>query len=370
MSVCSPAGAAVTVGSDLSRGNKPPEEWVPCLTGDHNCTLVQTALPGRQLTAPIDGVVVRWRIKHASSAAAFRVRVVRPAGAGAYTGAGSWEIAGFSCPDICTRDLRLPIRTGDYVGVDGSSVAVAEIATVGGANLASWSPFLADGQTRPIDGNYSDFELLMNADIEPDADVDGFGDETQDFCAIEADQANAAPCGSPKIAGRARNGRTLRAVGDRTGSPSEESFRWFRCARRGRGCLAVGSGRSYRLKTLDVDHAMRVVHDLVSTTNSASARSAATKPVKPTPGRCSNARAGTPGRDRLVGTSGGDRLRGLAGNDLLVGGSKDDCLAGGAGSDTLVGGPGKDILSGGPGRDVCRGDGRDRFVSCERTAGR
>jgi hemolysin type calcium-binding protein len=370
LALCSAADAAVTIGSDLSRGTAPPENWVPCLTGDHNCTLVQTVLPGRPLTSPIDGVMVRWRIKHASSTAPFRVRVGRPAAGGAFTGAGTQEIAGFSCPDVCTLDVRLPVKAGDYAGVDASAVAVADIATVSGANLAAWSPFLVDGQTRPPDGNYGDFELLMNADIEPDADADGFGDETQDFCATQGDPANSAPCGPPRIRGKLRNGRKLTARGDATGSPSEESFRWLRCNARGIRCVRRPGGASYKLTSLDVDHTIRVVQHLTSTTSSATARSGPTKPVAPRPGRCSNKQSGTARRDRLRGTTGGDLLRGRAGNDVLVGGPGGDCLSGEAGNDTLVGGPGRDLLSGGPGRDVCRGDRSDRFLACERILGR
>ena len=364
-------GAAVTIGSDLSRGTAPPSSWVPCLTGDRNCTLVQTALPGRPLASPIDGVMVRWRIKHASSSEPFRVRVVRPAGGAAFTGAGTQEFAALSCPDVCTLNVRLPVKAGDYAGVDGSAVAVADIATVSGANLAAWSPFLSEGQTRSPDGNYGDFELLMNADIEPDADADGFGDETQDFCATKPDQENLAPCAAPDIRGKLRNGSTLTAKGNETGSPSEESFAWLRCSRRGRRCAKTGAaGASYQLASLDIDHTMRVVQALESTTSSASVRSAATKRVAPKPGRCSNARSGTRRRDRMVGTSGGDTLKGRAGNDVLSGGPGDDCLTGAAGDDTLVGGPGRDLLTGGPGDDTCRGDSSDRFRSCERITGR
>jgi len=369
--LCPSAVAAVTIGSDLSRGTAPPSAWVPCLTGDHNCTLVQTVLPGRPLASPIDGVMVRWRIKHASSSVPFRVRVVRGAGGGAFTGAGTQEYEALSCPDICTLNTRLPVKAGDQVGIDGAAVATADIATVSGANLAAWSPFLADGQTRGPDGSYGDFELLLNADIEPDADADGFGDETQDFCANRPDPANEAPCGAPKILGKLRNGGALIARGDATGSPTEESFRWLRCNTSGRGCIRTGEdGAAYKLTSRDIDHRMRVVQALESTTSSISARSAATRVVAPKPGRCSNGWSGTPRRDRLRGSSGGDSVNGCSGNDVLLGGRGGDCLSGGGGDDALVGGPGRDVLSGGPGRDTCRGDASDRFRSCERVTGR
>ena len=48
--------AATTLGSDLAQV---PGEYVFC---DTTCTCVQSALPGRVVAAPTDGVVVRWRI--------------------------------------------------------------------------------------------------------------------------------------------------------------------------------------------------------------------------------------------------------------------------------------------------------------------
>jgi hypothetical protein len=190
-----------------------------------------------------------------------------------------------------------------------------------------------------------------------------------------------------------RNGRTLRAEGHATGAPTSESFAWLRCNRRGSPCHsleapvvpgAAAEGETYRLTALDVDHAIRVRQTLTTASGTATSVSAATRPVAPLPGRCTNRLPGTGLRDRLTGTSGGDRLDGLAAKDTLKGGPGADCLLGGRGSDRLlggpgrdrlvggpgrdvhVGGPGRDVLSGGPGRDICRGDERDRFRSCER----
>jgi Ca2+-binding RTX toxin-like protein len=191
------------------------------------------------------------------------------------------------------------------------------------------------------------------------------------FCATEPDPANAAPCGAPTIAGKLRNGHALTARGNETGNLTRESFEWLRCNRRGRRCANTGAdGASYKLRSRDIDHRMRVVQGLESTTSSISVRSAATKLVAPRPGRCSNVWSGTPRRDLLPGSSGGDSLKGRSGNDSIRGGPGDDCLSGGGGNDTLVGGPGRDVLSGGPGNDTCRGGASDRFRSCERVTGR
>jgi RTX calcium-binding nonapeptide repeat (4 copies) len=337
----------------------------PCLTGDRSCTVVQSALPGRQVTSPIDGVVVRVRAKGGSSPDPVRVRVVRPG----FTGGGSVEVAGRDCTAVCVQEIRLPIKAGDYVGLDVPASAQAGIHSTPGAVLSTWSPFLAEGQTRPSDTDYGDAEFLANADVEADADADGFGDETQDFCMTTPNPETLAPCRAPTVLGRARNGRTLRAEGHDTGAPASELFEWLRCNRRGQRCQRITDGDTYKLTTRDVDHAIRVSQTLTSPAGTSTSVSRATQPVAPRPGRCSNSSPGTSGRDRVRGTSGGDRMKGRGGNDRLIGGGGADCLLGGPGRDVLVGGPGRDLLSGGPGRDVCRGDERDRFRSCERILG-
>jgi hypothetical protein len=55
-----------------------------------------------------------------------------------------------------------------------------------------WSGASADGQTIAPDDTTMNFEVLANAQIEPDVDGDGFGDETQDACPKDA--SKQAPC--------------------------------------------------------------------------------------------------------------------------------------------------------------------------------
>ena len=90
---------------------------------------------------------------------------------------------------------------------------------------------------------------------------------------------------------------------------------------------------------------------------------AAAGPEYVLPGRCTNVRRGTAGRDTLNGTTGSDRLLGLGGNDILNGLQGDDCLDGGAGNDRLTGASGNDSLAGGTGSDKLSGStGKDRLA--------
>lgn len=79
---------------------------------------------------------------------------------------------------------------------ENRSVPVAR-GTVEGAILGFWQGPLGDGEIRGPNVSF-DAELLMNATIEPDADKDGFGDETQDRCR-PADAATQGDCRTPTL---------------------------------------------------------------------------------------------------------------------------------------------------------------------------
>ena len=183
-----PSQASVTLGSDLTGT---PFGGTPCPnTTTDPCMLAMTSLPGRMVAAPTDEVIVRWRLKGNSSANAVDValRVIRPAGGGAFTGVGS---SAATFPKT-TTDLtispaaQLPVKAGDLISLavqPPSNNFVWQTATGQlGLNIVRWQPPLADGSTLApnLPAQTDTAELLYDADLEPDADCDGKGDETQD----------------------------------------------------------------------------------------------------------------------------------------------------------------------------------------------
>jgi hypothetical protein len=177
------ASAATTIGSDLSSA---PTGVVTCL---ETCTVAQRSLPGRQVTAPFDGVIVRWRIRVGTAGSepgpdVVRFRVIRGTGT-ASTGVASQEEVLPESAGTHPFEARIPVSTGDYIGVDCCGPAWAGRAMYRDPGVAVtfdwWFSALGDGETREPD-DFVDRELMLNADIEPDADADGFGDETQDNC--------------------------------------------------------------------------------------------------------------------------------------------------------------------------------------------
>jgi hypothetical protein len=142
IALCAPtlAPAAVTIGGDIAAQG----ELTPC-GGAQACEFAQVTLAGGQMSAPFDGVVVRWRVVGSSGPLA--LRVVRPAGP-AYTFVSSSIPATPRSTGAETFPTRQPIRAGDYVGVElGPTAQVAMVRAAPAGDAAAARQFVPDGQT-------------------------------------------------------------------------------------------------------------------------------------------------------------------------------------------------------------------------------
>lgn len=176
-----PAEAASTLGSDLQQ----PGQQANC--SNPPCLLAQTALPGRTLIAPHDGIVTTWRIRDACATA--RIRVLRPE-------TDQLRIAGSSTFESpCGTYLQsyptsVAVQAGDRIGLDVSgTVGFREVT---GATFDYWgATTAADGQTvTATSPGAGAWELLFNVTVEHDDDHDGIPDESQDLCVGSSDQTD------------------------------------------------------------------------------------------------------------------------------------------------------------------------------------
>jgi hypothetical protein len=173
------AGAATTIGSDLATA---PNTSIDCVSP--GCTFSQRTLPNREITAPADGVIVRWRIRVGSAVAstpqAVRLRVIEGTGAASTAvGASNAETVP-AAAGTYTFDTQLPVLAGSFIGIDCCNTNGTFFNGTPGARPDIWAPPLADGETRAPSVTGNDIEIMVNADVEPDCDSDGLGDETQD----------------------------------------------------------------------------------------------------------------------------------------------------------------------------------------------
>ncbi|MEA2316365.1 MAG: hypothetical protein QOD44_554 [Solirubrobacteraceae bacterium] len=337
--MASPASAAITIGSDLTFSQGTDACGV-------SCTAVGTALPGRTIASPITGVVVRWRVGDGVGQLTFRV--ARPAadtypGDDTHTGAGRSDPVTITTPPstvdgppvISTFPTRVPIGTGDHIGVDLAPTSEVGVRDKTGAEAAIFAPPLGDGERRGSQFTLQDEEGLINADVEPDADRDGFGDETQDQCPTDPRTQGlcGGRCANPRVG--TENADTLNGTvaGDRLSALGGDDVV---NALGGDDCLVGGSGADQLVADVGND-------DLDG-------------------GGGSDQMSGGPGADRLRGGSSGDRGSGGAGRDRMSGGSGNDRMSGGSGNDAVSGSAGRDRLTGGSGRDrLSGGSGADRL---------
>ena len=174
--LAAPAGAQ-TFGSQL-QGSVTD---VPC-SGACASSLERTA-GGTAATSPISGVVVRWRLRKGSDpGGTVRLRILRETSATQWKflrSSGSSPIG--SVAGTYSFEARVPISQGDHIGVDRPDGLDGVFRAATGAVSHLFTPTPSDDAT--VTGSERDGrELLINADVEPDADGDAYGDRTQDLC--------------------------------------------------------------------------------------------------------------------------------------------------------------------------------------------
>jgi uncharacterized repeat protein (TIGR01451 family) len=247
--------------------------------------------------------------------------------------------------------------------------------------------------------------LLVAGVIEPDADGDLYGDESQDGCPNEA-ALHVAPChadialtmtgpafavldrdtayvvtvvnhGPSAAAGLTltdaipAGARFVRVDGASSCTPAAT----VRCALPD---VPAGATRAFTVVLAGTAEGARLTHTVSVATTSTDATpgdhaasvdtlitGASVAPPAPALASppCVNPVFGGRDDDALFGSAFGDRLFGRAGRDLLRGRAGNDCLYGGDGNDVLDGDGGDDGLWGSDGRDrLFGGSGADRLV--------
>jgi hypothetical protein len=162
-------------------------------------------------SAPADGVITSW--SHKGGAQAGRelgLRIFRLVSGTTYTLVGSSGVQIVTANTVNTFSTRIPVKAGDrlglYVGNPGfpigggtactSTGGVSDLIHEGPAN-----PEPAVGTNLALGMSYPNiYRLNVSAKVEPDADGDGYGDETQDACPTSAVSVGA--CSAPDASDR------------------------------------------------------------------------------------------------------------------------------------------------------------------------
>src|SRR5690242_16917027 len=123
----------------------------------------------------------------------FTFKIMRPSGAGATVVASSGPIVEVAGTNTVT--MNAAVKAGDQLGFYSCDGADCAISTSGGGSVAVKGTAGGDpavGANITPDGAGA-AQLALSATFEPDADHDGFGDETQDSCPTDPG-IHTGPC--------------------------------------------------------------------------------------------------------------------------------------------------------------------------------
>lgn len=228
------AEAFWTIGSNLDSPAGIGQDCLPSCT-IANKTIATEDVAADGATAPVSGIVTEWALRTIDvygPPSRLRLRVLTappapprssffpPAASPGTVATGASEpVTVQSLNGIQRFPAHVPIEAGQRVGVDfmGGDGRSHYPPFLTGASASSevdsWNPALPEGGSG--DGVYGRQEhLLLQARVEPDADGDGYGDETQDVvtpqdvvdCQVEP---SCAP--TTTIEGISRRGSARRA---------------------------------------------------------------------------------------------------------------------------------------------------------------
>lgn len=201
--------------------------------------------------APAAAVVTSWSFRGAGVVPALiRFKVGRGTPASLTTvGRSAAEIP--VANQLNTYATRVPIQAGDVIGMFAGGNAGY---SCGRPLVGHTTSFLngADPElgTTALYSNTPTFEIPLSATLEPDADSDGYGDESQDLCPSDADtQAACRDTTPPETAITKKPAKKSKSKKATFEFSSSEPNSTFKCSLDGVVFESCTSPKSYKVKT-------------------------------------------------------------------------------------------------------------------------
>jgi hemolysin type calcium-binding protein len=200
--------APATAHAATTIGQSPPSVGTPvtCNSGAKFDDIFQlgTATGNSYTVPPGGGVITSWRTSLTAGSLQEKLRVFT-GNAGAVTPVAESALESVSSGGTPTFLTRIPVAGGEFLGLSamGSSTGCANSGAAAGDVIGVASPSGPVGQSEAVLATGGNALVNVAANLEPDADKDLFGDETQDLSPSDAatQAATACPSKPPTILG-------------------------------------------------------------------------------------------------------------------------------------------------------------------------
>lgn len=202
------APAAIEVGSNCQAN---------IATGEFTILPLGGPPGGPPLAAPSAGVVTKWKVNSGLSFQLVeRLRIFRPTG-----NPGEFQTVAESAGESYFAgqnafETRIPVQAGDRFGAFAPSTGQAAFCSTGNPEdvMGYLSGEAAVGSTHTY-ASTANAQAAVSAIVEPDADGDGYGDETQDKCPqLASTQSDCTPIALGAVARATKGAITVLAAVD------------------------------------------------------------------------------------------------------------------------------------------------------------
>jgi hypothetical protein len=250
VAIAGQAAAATTLGETFGPGPG------MCTTPGNPATALMTvspAAPAAQFTAASAGVITSWSVQTADTAPrSIKLKVGHPTatpGEVTITGAGEFETPGVN--QVNTFPARVPIGAGDSIGFSQpTGTAWACVRSAPGYFARTNNMIDPEPGTTTGGWGVGPGEVPISAEVEPDADNDGFGDESQDKCPGAPGTTEGCPIPETVIDSKPK--RKLKTKKKRVkvsfGFSSPVSGTTFECSLDGKPLVVCTSPSAYKVK--------------------------------------------------------------------------------------------------------------------------
>jgi hypothetical protein len=190
--VCSaPAGAATKVGETFAPGTN-------CSADSTRLQAVSASPPAPQYAAPSAGVLTAWSFQANAAPPQLKLKVGRASGSDFFI-VGDSALQTPAANVVNTFGLiRIPVQAGDVLGTYTATAGACSREAEGYQRYrVMGDPATGTTTSNPETGGVPTTQLDVAAYLEPDADGDQFGDETQDC--FPSDPAQQDLPGSPGV---------------------------------------------------------------------------------------------------------------------------------------------------------------------------
>jgi hypothetical protein len=212
-----PAAAATEVGNRCTGNSSAAGTAVGIANGP------TTPLPA---TIPSNGVITSWRVAVQELPEEFTatetLKVFRPAGPKQFRAVGESATVPLES-GVKTYPTRIPVLAGDHIGgalaTGGITGSLLCETTDPGNRVGLILGDVPSGSTGEVVEEASEYQLPLLVFVEPDADNDGFGDETQDLCPQSVAVQGACPPVTLSTFSQVKKGSAIVVVASSTTAP-------------------------------------------------------------------------------------------------------------------------------------------------------